>query len=135
MAEDDEDFKIELPTLNTEWTASGSNLSANKSVTLNWKNSQNINFKIIFEIDQNYLFNVSQIIENNSSKIVNVFPYRLIKRINLPQTINFFILHEGLISQLDDKLLEKKYDDLLDDCSSTSSGKKLFCDQKSTGGW
>ena len=24
---------------------------------------------------------------------------------------------------------------ILDDCSSTSSVKKLFCDQKSTGGW
>ena len=130
-----EGFKIELPTLDTEWTASGSNLSVNKPVTLKWKNGQNINFKIVFEIDQNYLFNVSQIIENNSSNAVNVFPYRLIKRINLPQTINFFILHEGLISQLDGKLLEKKYDDLLDDCSSASTGKKLFCDQKSTGGW
>ena len=126
---------IELPNLDTQWNSSGSNLSENNPITLNWTNSQNITFKIIFEIDENYLFNISQIIENNSSNIVKVFPYRLIKRINLPKTINFFILHEGLISQLDDKLLEKKYDDLLDDCSSLSSGKKLFCDQKSTGGW
>ena len=31
--------------------------------------------------------------------------------------------------------MEKKYDDLLEDCSSTNNIKKLFCDQKSTGGW
>ena len=86
-------------------------------------------------MDENYLFNISQIIENNSASSVKVFPYRLIKRINMPETINFFILHEGLISLLDDKLLEKKYDHLQDDCSSTSAVKKLFCDQKSTGGW
>jgi len=126
---------IELPTLETQWTSSGSSLYENSPVTLSWTNKQNITFKIIFEIDQNYLFNISQIIENNSNTTVKVFPYRLIKRINLPKTINFFILHEGLISQLDEKLLEKKYDDLLDDCSSTSNNKKLFCDQKSTGGW
>ena len=126
---------IEMPDLETQWDSSKTNLSQNSPVTLSWTNSQKIIFKIIFEIDENYLFNISQIIENNSPNLVKVFPYRLIKRINLPQTINFFILHEGLISHLDGKLLEKKYDDLLDDCSSVSSGKKIFCDQKSTGGW
>ena len=126
---------IELPTLETQWASSGSSLYENSPITLSWTNKQNITFKIIFEIDQNYLFNISQIIENNSNTTVKVFPYRLIKRINFPKTINFFILHEGLISQLDEKLLEKKYDDLLDDCSSTANNKKLFCDQKSTGGW
>jgi YidC/Oxa1 family membrane protein insertase len=100
-----------------------------------WTNNQNVTFKIHFEIDDNYLFNVSQIIENNSSSNIEVFPYRLIKRINLPDTINFFILHEGLISLLNDELLEKDYDDLQDDCSTTTSEKKLFCDQKSKGGW
>ena len=50
----------------------------------------------------------------------------MIIRINLPDTINFFILHEGLISLTNEKLLEKNYDDLLDDCSSTSNSKKLF---------
>jgi len=130
-----ETLVIDLPDLETQWVSSGSDLKINKPVTLTWTNNQEITFKIIFEIDNNYLFNVSQIIENNSSTTIKVFPYRLIKRINLPETINFFILHEGLISHLDDKLMEKKYDDLLDDCSSTNNIKKLFCDQKSTGGW
>ena len=126
---------IELPNSKTQWLSSGSNLSVNNPVTLSWTNNENITFKIIYEIDENYLFNISQIIENNSLNLIKVYPYRQIKRINLPKTINFFILHEGLISQLDGKLLEKKYDHLLDDCSSMSSGKKLFCDQESTGGW
>lgn len=126
---------LDLPTLDTLWKSSGSTLTPDMPVTLSWINNQNITFKIRFDIDENYLFNVSQIIENNSSSNIEVFPYRLIKRINFPKTINFFILHEGLISLLDDKLLEKKYDDLLDDCSTTTNIKKLFCDQKSTGGW
>ena len=126
---------LDLPTLDTLWKSSGSTLTPERPITLSWINKQNITFKIRFDIDENYLFNISQIIENNSSSNIEVFPYRLIKRINFPKTINFFILHEGLISLLDDKLLEKKYDDLLDDCSTTTNEKKLFCDQKSTGGW
>ena len=126
---------VDLPDLQTEWSSLNKKLTPSNPVTLNWTNNQNITFKILFEIDSDYLFNITQIIENNSTDSIKIFPYRLIKRINMPETINFFILHEGLISQLDDKLLEKKYDDLLDDCSSKSNAKKLFCDQKSTGGW
>jgi len=126
---------IDLPTRNTQWSATTSNLTPNSPVTLVWTNKQNVTFKIHFEIDDNYLFNVSQIIENKSSSNIEVFPYRLIKRINFPETINFFILHEGLISLLNDELLEKDYGDLQDDCSTTNSEKKLFCDQKSKGGW
>ena len=126
---------IDLPSLETNWSSSRKDLAINSPVTLTWTNNQNISFKIIYEIDSNYLFNVSQVIENNSSSKISIFPYRLIKRMNLPQTINFFILHEGLISLLDEKLLEKNYDDLSDDCSSSSNVKKLFCDQQSVGGW
>ena len=126
---------IDLPMRDTQWSATASNLTPNSPVTLVWTNNQNVTFKIHFEIDDNYLFNVSQIIENNSSSNIEVFPYRLIKRINFPDTINFFILHEGLISLLNDELLEKDYGDLQDDCSTTTNEKKLFCDQKSKGGW
>ena len=126
---------IDLPNLETKWQTSSTELSVNKPIILSWTNDQNINFKIEITLDENYLFDIKQIIENNSSSSIELFPYRLIKRINQPKTINFFILHEGLISLIDDKLLEKKYDDLLDDCSSTTNQKKLFCDQKTTGGW
>ena len=126
---------VNLPDLNTQWKATASSLEPNSPVSLLWTNKENITFKIIFSIDENYLFTVSQEIKNNSSSTIEVYPYRLIKRINLPDTINFFILHEGLISLLNDELLEKKYTDLADDCSSTEESKSLFCNQKSIGGW
>ena len=81
------------------------------------------------------MFSIKQEIFNGSNKTIDVFPYRLIKRINTPDTINFFILHEGLISLLNDELLEKDYDDLIDDCSSANTSKNLYCDNKSQGGW
>jgi len=128
-------LNVDLPNLNTQWQSTGSFLSPSAPVTLYWSNDDNITFKIHFEVDNDYMLQVTQEIENKSSKTIEVFPYRLIKRINQPETINFFILHEGLISLLGDELLEKDYDDLSDDCSSSQQNKDAFCDQKSTGGW
>ncbi|MDC0037080.1 membrane protein insertase YidC [Alphaproteobacteria bacterium] len=127
--------KVDLPNHETIWAASSSELTPDKPVILSWTNNQNIKFQLKFSVDNDYLFDVIQTVENNSSSEIKLFPYRLIKRINLPDTINFFILHEGLISLTNDKLQEKKYDHLLDDCNEDSDTKKLFCNETTTGGW
>ena len=129
------DTTIDLPNLETEWQSDSFNLTPTNPVSLSWTNKQNITFKVNYKIDDEYMFSITQEIINNSNKTVEVFPYRLIKRINTPDTINFFILHEGLISLLNDELLEKNYDDMAEDCSSSLQTKKSFCDNKSKGGW
>ncbi len=126
---------VDLPNSNTLWQADNLNLTPSNPVTLTWKNSQNITFKVYYSIDDNYLFSIEQEVVNNSNISIELFPYRLIKRINTPDTINFFILHEGLISLVNDELLEKGYDDIAEDCSSSIQTKKAFCDNKSQGGW
>ena len=126
---------IELPNLETNWKTNSSTLSPSSPVTLSWTNNKNITFKINYQVDDEYMFTITQEIENNSGEDIEVFPYRLIKRINTPDTINFFILHEGLISLINDELLEKNYDDIADDCNSSMQTKKEFCDNKTQGGW
>ena len=129
--------EIEVPNQNTIWKSNSSSLSASNPVTLEWTNRKNITFKKIFTIDENYMFSITQEIVNKSNEKIEVYPYRVIKRINTPDTIGFFILHEGLISLVDDELLEKNYDDLAEDCTkSLQNLKKSFCDKNSTnGGW
>jgi YidC/Oxa1 family membrane protein insertase len=122
---------IELPNLETNWKTNSTTLSPSSPVTLSWTNNKNITFKINYQVDDEYMFTITQEIENNSGEDIEVFPYRLIKRINTPDTINFFILHEGLISLINDELLEKNYDD----CNSSMQTKKEFCDNKTQGGW
>ena len=126
---------IELPNLETNWKTNSTTLSPSSPVTLSWTNNKNITFKINYQVDYEYMFTITQEIENNSGEDIEVFPYRLIKRINTPDTINFFILHEGLISLINDELLEKNYDDIADDCNSSMQTKKEFCDNKTQGGW
>ena len=126
---------IDLPDYKTKWLASSNLLSPNNPVTLSWTNNQKITFNTHIAVDDEYMFSINQEIINNSSKKISLFPYRFIKRINKPETINFFILHEGLISISNDELLEKDYDDLIDDCSSTISVKSNYCNKKTVGGW
>ncbi len=129
------DSNIDLPNLETKWKSDSVNLTPNNPVNLTWTNNQDVTFKIRYSIDEEYMFSITQEIINNSTSTLELFPYRLIKRINTPDTINFFILHEGLISLLNDELLEKNYDDISEDCSSLLQTKKSFCDNKSQGGW
>ncbi len=129
------DSNIDLPNLQTEWNSESLNLTPTNPVSLTWTNAQGITFKVNYSIDDKYMFSIKQEIINNGDKSIEVFPYRLIKRINTPDTINFFILHEGLISLINDELLEKNYDDIAEDCTSTLNIKKSFCDNKSQGGW
>ncbi len=129
------DTNIDLPNLDTEWESDSLNLTPTNPISLSWTNNQNITFKVNYSIDDEYMFSIQQEIINKSNNSVELFPYRLIKRINTPDTINFFILHEGLISLINDELLEKNYDDIAEDCTSSLQTKKSFCDNKSLGGW
>tara|TARA_Y100000590_G_scaffold469762_1_gene659608 strand:- start:2539 stop:4272 length:1734 start_codon:yes stop_codon:yes gene_type:complete len=126
---------IDLPNQNTEWDTTGLELSQSTPVTLNWTNKNNITFKIHYQIDDEYMLQINQEIENNSNKTIEVFPYRLLKRINRPDTINFFILHEGLIGLSNEELIEEDYDDLLDDCKENSNDRQDYCDIQTKGGW
>ena len=130
-----ENTNIDLPNLETEWISDSSILTPENPVSLTWTNEQNVTFKVNYSIDNEYMFTIKQEIINKGKDTLQVFPYRLIKRINTPDTINFFILHEGLISLINDELLEKNYDDIAEDCTSTLKTKKSFCDNKSKGGW
>ena len=108
-----------MPNSNTIWQTTSNKLTPSSPVTLFSTNENNITYKIHYSIDNDYMFDITQEIENKSQKSLEVFPYRLIKRINLPKTINFFILHEGFVGILNDELIEKKYKHIAEDCTTT----------------
>ncbi len=104
---------IDLPNSKTLWKIEGNNkLTPNSSIKLSWKNNQNIKFIKEISIDNQYLFNIKQTIENKSDKTYNFYPYGQIIRNIAPEVTNFYILHEGLIGIFDDQLVEEDYDDI-----------------------
>ena len=104
---------IDLPNSKTLWKIEGNRkLTPNSSIKLSWKNNQNIKFIKEISIDNQYLFDIKQTIENKSDKTYNFYPYGQIIRNIAPEVTNFYILHEGLIGVFDDQLVEEDYDDI-----------------------
>ena len=106
--------KIEVPNLNSKWSLVGNNiLTPNNPIILEWKNKNGIIFRKKIEIDEKYLFNITQEIQNNSSKSIDLYPYAQITRNKVPDDIqNFYISHEGFIGVFDEELKEDDYDDI-----------------------
>ena len=108
--------KIKVPTKNSKWKVEGNKVLTDKSpVILRWDNNEGVIFKKKIELDEKYLFKISQEIQNNSSQSVELYPYAQITRNKVPDDIqNFYISHEGFIGVFDDELKEDDYDDIED---------------------
>jgi YidC/Oxa1 family membrane protein insertase len=108
--------KIKVPTKNSKWKVEGNKvLTDNSPVILKWNNNEGVIFKKKIELDEKYLFKISQEIQNNSSQSVELYPYAQITRNKVPDDIqNFYISHEGFIGVFDDELKEDDYDDIED---------------------
>jgi YidC/Oxa1 family membrane protein insertase len=106
--------KIKVPSADSTWSVEGNNtLEVNKPVIIYWKNNEGILFKKKFEIDEKYLFKITQEVNNNSSNQIDLYPYAQITRNKIPDDIqNFYISHEGFIGVFDDELKEDDYDDI-----------------------
>ena len=105
---------IEVPTNRSIWTVVGNNvLNTNSPITLRWQNTEGLIFKKKIEVDEKYLFKISQEIENTSNKSIELYPYAQITRKKIPDDFQgFYISHEGFIGVFDDELKEDDYDDI-----------------------
>ncbi len=117
---------IALPTSKTLWSTSSKILSPDKPVTLTWNNGQGLIFKRTYSIDNNYMFRISQSVENGSKETVTLYPYGLTSRHGMPQVTGFYILHEGLLGVFNKTLQEVDYSDLQETNVITND---------TTGGW
>ena len=108
--------KTKVPTKNSIWEIEGNKILTNRSpVIIKWDNKEGIIYKKKIELDEKYLFKVSQEVQNNSSKNVELYPYAQITRNKIPDDIqNFYISHEGFIGVFDDELKEDDYSDIED---------------------
>ena len=108
--------EVKVPTKNSKWQVEGNKILTNTSpVTLKWDNQEGVIFKKKIELDDKFLFKISQSIKNNSPKNIELYPYAQITRNKIPDDIqNFYISHEGYIGVFDDELKEDDYDDIED---------------------
>ena len=105
-----------VPGANTLWNTNASSLGKDGKVTLNWTNDKGIRFERDIELDDKYMFTVTDRIANTSSDPVEITPYGRIARFGEPTTQGIFVLHEGLIGFFGEEgLNEVDYGDLRED--------------------
>jgi len=124
----DPKVKIKLPTATTMWSAKpGAKLTPETPVQLEYDNGEGLIFRRTISVDEDYMFSVSQEVENRSSKPVTLYPYGLLSRHGKPKIQGFYILFEGLIGMLGEQgLYEVKYDAVVEDGTTSV---------ETTGGW
>lgn len=117
---------MKLPNKDTIWQVlEGDELTPHKPVTLVWHNGDGLTFKYIIHMDENYLFDVEQIVENHSSKDISVVPYGLLNKRAAEDSLQRGIVHQGFTAIIDDNLKEVTYSKIDD------KGENF----ETTGGW
>ena len=104
-----------VPNPNTVWNlAKGNMLTTDTPVTLQWTSPKGIIFEREISIDEDFLFTIKQRVFNQSNANIDLAAYGILARHSAPETIGFYILHEGIVGYDDGELVELSYDDITD---------------------
>ncbi|PRY92219.1 membrane protein insertase YidC [Donghicola tyrosinivorans] len=125
-----------VPGPDTLWSApANAVLTQSSPVTLTWDNGAGQIFRREMAIDDDFMFTITQSVENTSANAISLRPYGIIRRHGEPETRKFFILHEGLVRMSDGTLQELNYKDLtklpVDDREGTQAERQ----EVATDGW
>ncbi|MBT7361252.1 MAG: membrane protein insertase YidC, partial [Rhodospirillaceae bacterium] len=93
----------------TLWTANQNELTPDSPVVLTARTDDGLVLTRTVAVDDHFMFTVTDRIQNTGVAPVNVSQFGRITRVNEPDTLGFFILHEGPIGILGDTLHEIDY--------------------------
>jgi YidC/Oxa1 family membrane protein insertase len=132
----------DVPGASTLWRLEqGDRLTPDTPIVLVWDNDRGMTFRRRIEIDDKFMFTVTQSVENRSGQQVSLAPYGLLARHGTgkegePSDIkNFFILHEGLIGMADGTLDETDYSDMRDFPVNSQWGGPTNITEVTRNGW
>lgn len=118
-----------VPDDSTLWKSESQEaLSPGHPVTLTWDNGKGLLFTRRIEIDDKFMFAVTDSVTNKSAARTVLYPYAYVARDGVPKSQHYWVLHEGFVGVGDGTLRDPSYDDFKDE----STPPKTF---GSTGGW
>lgn len=120
------DPAIKLPGPDVTWTADKPTVEPGKPVKLTWDNGQGLIFTLDVSLDDQFMFDVKQSVENKSDKPVTLVPWALIVRYGEPKAEGTYVLHEGPYGVFNGTSKEFGYKDFKD------NKQQKFT---TTGGW
>ena len=100
----------DVPGAATEWKiAAGTSLSAGHPVTLQWENTKGLKFLRTIAVDEDFMFSVTDKVQNTGTAAANLYSYGQIVRQGLPKLQGIYVVHEGLVRRTDGSLEELNY--------------------------
>lgn len=105
------DTHLKLPDAKSLWRVVGNDtLAVDHPVILSWDNGQGVTFTRTYRIDDSYLVTMTDSIHNQTGKALTLYPYGLMAQQGLPPHLqNVWVVHEGPIGFIGNKLEEIKY--------------------------
>lgn len=88
---------LAAPDANSVWQADGALLTPERPVTLSWANANGQRFAIRFTVDKDYLFSVTQTVQNGATGAVGVRPYGYVSRFGKSKDASSWTNHVGPI--------------------------------------
>jgi YidC/Oxa1 family membrane protein insertase len=126
----------DVPDANTAWTADAeATLSPGKPVTLRWENGKGLSFQREIAVDEDFMFTVTDTVQNSSAAAVALQPYGIVARHGLPKLQNIFVVHEGAIQRIDGELTETDYADVTELEVDPREGQPADVTEATTDGW
>jgi YidC/Oxa1 family membrane protein insertase len=126
----------EVPDAATEWTlASGDTLAPGTPVTLRWTSPKGLTFLRELAVDADFMFTVTDTVENTATGAVTLQPYGIVARHGLPKLQNIFVVHEGAIQRSDGELTETDYADIAELEVDPREGLPAEVTEAATDGW
>ncbi|MDY0008802.1 MAG: membrane protein insertase YidC [Bdellovibrionales bacterium] len=122
---------VDLPDANTVWALAPESAreitSGGQPVVLTWNNGAGLSFRRSFQLDENFLFTVSQSVTNNTGSAIDLNPYEMVARHGKAvDYTGMFVLHEGPVGVMGKEGIEPSYKDL-------EKGEKI--EYENTSGW
>ncbi len=105
------DPSLILPTYQSKWSIDQAIPSNKNNINVVWVSPQGNEFKIHLALSDDYMFEISQEVVNKTSSPIVVKPYQLINR-KWDNDGSNFLVHEGAIGVVDEKLLEISFKDI-----------------------
>ena len=112
-----------VPNAATAWSVeTGETLTPSTPITLVWDNGAGLVFRRQIAIDEDYLFTITQSVENATDAAIRMAPYGIVARKGEPEIVGFYVLHEGVVRSIDGEIGEIDYNDMPDFDTSEGAG-------------
>ena len=127
----------DVPSATTLWAQTeGSTLSPQTPVTLQWQNGKGLTFTRTIAIDADYMFTITDDVQNAGTAPASMSKYGIVARHGLPDNLtNIYVVHEGLVRRTDGVYYEANYGDLADLPVNAAEGALVETVDAVTDGW